>query len=188
MVNDVQSGYQETLNAGQAGQIASNAFCQIDSFVVKRTGATNIAAGIPWGRGVKTVAVATGDEGAYEYCDLGATVDSSPFATTSFLGVAIIDRGQIARTNTEGESDSYEQGRVAAIANQGEFWVEVDGNVEVGNDVSVNTTTGRFSTRAASASQAVIPGARWMSTNNPSTALSATNTSIAIVRLDGTIV
>ena len=89
MVHDVQGGYAERPGVGMPGLIASNAFCQVDSYRVDETN------GIPFGRaGPATPTRRRMIIMGHEYCRVWATGWATD--ATSFLGVALIDRAQQA--------------------------------------------------------------------------------------------
>jgi hypothetical protein len=120
------------------------------------------AAGIGFG-----VAVSQGS------ADKGALIGAA--AATGFVGVTIVDH-TIAN---DGGADGYNQYDNMGVMYRGTIWIQVGGNVADGEDVSFSSTTGVLSSAAASGTQFVIAGARWMTT--------ATNGGFAKLRLSGSL-
>lgn len=155
----VQDSYALRMGNGYEGQIADTTRCDADTFVADES------AGIGFGLAVKK------GTNAGE-CSLGAVAGGDPFHATDFLGVTIRDR-----TREPDANDKYADNSHVAVLFRGDIWVKVPSAVAVGDDVSVNTANGQFSTAAGSANQAVIPNARWMT--------AAAANGLAVLRLGG---
>ena len=165
----VQSSYSETMNDGVAGQIATSSPCIIDSYVVDN-GQIN---GIDFGYAVRR----HGDSA--DEIEIGAGGGSSaPFAVTEFLGVAVKSPG-VGSTNTA-DDNQYDAGDHASILSQGDVWVPVVAAVTAGGVVTVNGTTGQFSSVTAADGQFLVTGAVWRTSQ-------ATAGGLAVLRLTGAI-
>ena len=147
----VQSSYAERITGPLAFGTPAYGDVDVDSFVSEDTD------DIPFGRAVGR---GTADKG----CTLAAA------AATSFLGVSVRD---IAKAG--GDSDKYKRYENVAVLHEGDIWVEADGIVAAGNNVTFETTTGKFGTIAADSTHILLVGARWMT--------SAASGAAAILRL-----
>lgn len=156
----VQSSYAKKHSEGYEGQVATTATCDVSTFVADGT------AGIGFGLAVKRGTNA-GD------CALGAVAAAAtPFHATDFLGVSVRDR-----TRDPVDADKYKDNAHVDVLYRGDVYVKVESAVALGDDVTVDTSTGKFSSAAAAADQAVIPNARWMT--------AAGAGALAILRLGG---
>jgi hypothetical protein len=99
--------------------------------------------------------------------DKGALIGGASAAV--FAGVTVKDNTRAA--------DLYAQYDNAGVMYRGTIWVTVGGDVTDGGDVTFAATTGVLSSAAASGSQFVIAGARWMTT--------ASSGGLAKLRLSG---
>ena len=101
-------------------------------------------------------------------------------STNTFIGISIRERTYGPEQSDSSGNLTYPVGKGVNIAISGIFWVLVESAVAVRNNVTADTTTGQLSTAAASSSQILIAGARWMTTQS-------TAGGLAQVYLDGTI-
>ena len=134
-----QSTYPTSPAVGLPGQIANEELANIISKTVET------AAGIDFGQPAARSATAANENN----CRLmvsGAT----------FLGIAVLNRAVAADAT---DPDNYAQYAQAALMTQGTIWVTAGGTVTPGDDVTWNTSTGRFSTTAADGTNLAIPGA-----------------------------
>jgi hypothetical protein len=150
----VQSTYSENIGKALPGMPAFE-FWKADS----RTCET--AAGIGFGL---AVGKGTADKGAI----LGAA------AASGFLGISVRDKAVINST-----ADKYAQYGDMSVMYEGDIWVTVGADVNDGDDVSFVASTGVLSSAAASGTQFVIAGARWMTT--------AASGALARLRLGGAL-
>lgn len=155
--------YQERMDDAYAGMIATGTLCITDTYVAA-TG-QNIAYGVAVQRGANA-----GE------CVIGATGTAT--ALTNFLGVAIATPTRLADVSGANTSAHYNAGDNLTVLSQGDIWVQVDGAVAVGDDVTVTDATGELGTSAADAAHSPVPG-MWLT--------AAGDNGIAKVRLFGTI-
>ena len=150
----VQSSYSERITGPLAfGTPANQHSAVIDTRVSEDSD------DIPFGR---AVGQGTADKG----CVLAAA------AATAFVGVSVRD---IAKDDAD--DDEYVRYENVGVLVQGDIWVEADGIVAAGNNVTFETTTGKFGTVAADGTHILLVGARWMT--------SAASGAAAILRLTG---
>ncbi len=140
----VQTSYTENISNAREGMLATGTPCVIDAYEVQDE--DGIAFGVAVHQGAAAEQVALGGEASA----------TSPFHVTKFLGVTIRDR-----TRQPGDEE-YKKGAQANILSQGDIWIRVGGAVTIGADVSFAEATGVLSSAAGSASQAIIPHARWL--------------------------
>ncbi len=138
-----QSTYPGTPAIGLPGQIASEELANIISRVVETAG------GINFGQPAARSATAANERS----CRLMAS-------GAVFLGIAVLNRAVPADSD---DPDNYPQYSLAALATQGPIFVTAGGTVAPGDDVTWNTSTGRYSTTAADGTNLAIPGARFES-------------------------
>ncbi len=136
----VQTTYSERMPKAVAGMIADMQSWNAETRIVETV--AGIGFGLAVGRG-------SADKGAI----LGAG------AAAGFLGISIRD---VSRE--PGDADKYPRYSNMAVLKRGVIWVTAGGNVQDGQDVSFNTSTGVLSSIAADGSNFVIPGARWVDT------------------------
>lgn len=148
-----QTSYPETAPKALPGMVAHGEYLA-DTRVVET------AAGI--GPGL-AVSQGTADKQAL----LGAA------AATDFAGISIRNVGNLNATSP----DVIPQYDNIAVLFQGDIWVTVGGDVNAGDNVTFNSTTGVLSSEATSGTQFEIARARWMT--------SASNGGLAMVRIDG---
>lgn len=75
-----------------------------------------------------------------------------------FLGLAVLNRAVAPDAD---DPDNYPRYSQAALMTQGNMFVVAGGAVAPGDDVTWNTSTGRYSTTAADGTNLAIPGARF---------------------------
>ena len=80
------------------------------------------------------------------------------FAVTNFAGISVKDI-----TRDGADNDSYKDGVPAAAMWRGDIYVEVDGAVDITDDVTVDNATGEIGATAASLTRSYIPNARFIS-------------------------
>lgn len=153
----IQTSYSERIADAREGMIANMSTAEIV------TGEVETSGGIGFG-----LAVYQGT--AADQIELGGVAGANPFLASKFLGVTVRDRTRAP------DDDEYKQGANAAVLVRGDIWVKVEAAVTVGADVSFKETTGQFSTASGSATQAVVPRARWMT--------AAAAGGLAVLRLD----
>ena len=160
----VQSTYQERVDDAFAGMVGSMTTCTIDSYEVA-TGQD-----IAYGRAVMRngTDVNTIDQGA----------EGTATALTNFLGVAVATGSRLADVSSNTSLSHYDAGNIAAVLSRGDVWVQVDGAVAVGNDVTVTDATGELGTTAADGDHSPVAGI-WLT--------AAADNGLAKVRLFGTI-
>ena len=155
----VQTSYTERHENAFAGMIANPQTCDLDSLEFR--GATGVA----FGRAVQQGPSA-------RTCMAGV-------AANTFRGVAVIDK-----TLQPSQNDEYVEGDVASILWRGDVWVPVETAVSARQDVTVNGTTGQFSSAAAAPGgnpqRHTIAGARWMTDQT-------TAGGLALLRLAGPV-
>lgn len=149
----VQSTYSENIRPAVAGMVANMTNWDADTRLVET------AAGIGFGLAVGQGAAAK-----------GAVLSAATAA--GFVGISIRDV-----TNDTIPADKYALTDNIAVLTEGDIWVLTGGAVAVGADVSFDSTTGVLSSAAASGTQFVIAGARWMTATS--------GAALAIVRLSG---
>lgn len=135
-----QNSYSENIGKGRPGMVATMNAWDADTKICET--AAGIGFGLAVGRG-------SDDKGAI----LGAG------AAAGFLGVSIRDV-----TLESSQSDKYVQYGNMAVLKKGVIWVTAGGNVQDGQDVTFNSSTGVLSSIAADGSNFAIPGARWVDT------------------------
>ena len=163
------SQYTEEHVDAFAGMIGTGSPCILDTYEVA-TGEV-----VHFGRAVKRHGT-TADE-----CEEGVDGDgSTPFAATNFLGIAVAEATRVG-TSVDANVNRFETGANLSVLSQGDIWIQLPGTetVAVGDDVTVDPTTGALSSSTATATQHAIPG-RWMTAQ-------ATGGGLAMVRLFGTI-
>lgn len=153
----VQTTYQDVHAKAVAGML-HGALHRVDTRVAE--GASGIGFGLACKKGT---------------ADKDATLG---IAQGDFVGISIKDPTLIPR-----DEDKYAAGVPMACLTDGDIWVEVNGAVADGDDVTVSTaaaTRGQLGTAAPSATHIRILGARWMT--------SADDDELAIVRLSGNLI
>lgn len=133
----VQTTYTENIRGAIEGAIADTTGCDIRSYSCE--GADGIGFG---------VAVQQGTDA--DEAKIG-------IAANKFVGVTVKDI-----TQPPGNSDSFKQGDHMGVLQRGTIWIKVEDAVAPGNDVTAKTTTGALSSKAVTATQLKIDGARWM--------------------------
>lgn len=136
----VQTSYSERMPKAVAGMIANMESWNADTRICETS--AGIGFGLAVGRGS---------------ADKGAVIGGASAA--AFLGISIRD---VARE--PGDADKYPRYSNMAVLKRGVIWVVAAADVQDGQDVSFNSTTGALSSAADSGSQFVIPGARWLDT------------------------
>lgn len=136
-----QTTYGDRPAAGLPGQIANEELANIISRTVETSG------GLNFGQPAARSATAS-KENSCRLMASGAT----------FLGIAVLNRAVVAN---EDDPDNYPQHGQAALMTQGTIYVTAGGTVAPGDDVTWNTSTGRFSTTAADGTNLAIPDARF---------------------------
>lgn len=149
----VQNSYTENIRPAVAGMVANMTNSDADTRNVETV------AGIGFGLAVGQGAAARG-------AILGAA------AAAGFVGISIRDITLDPR-----DGDKYGQNASIAVLTEGDIWVMTGGAVAFGADVTFESTTGVLSSAAASGTQFVIAGARWMTPT--------AGAGLAIVRLSG---
>lgn len=134
----VQTTYQETLDAGRAGQVVNTEAKN----VISRTVET--AAGVGFG---KPVAQGTQDKG----CKITEAGD------TAVLGITVREWSTDANN-----PDVFSQYDSAGVMTKGVIWVDAAAAVNAGDPVWVTVATGAFTNLDAGSGASVqIPNARW---------------------------
>jgi hypothetical protein len=136
-----QSTYPGAPAIGLPGQIASEETKNIISRIVETSGGLNF--GQPGARSATAA-----KENSCRLMASGAV----------FLGIAVLNRAVAADAS---DPDNYPRYSAAALLTQGSIFVTAGGTVAPGDDVTWNTSTGRYSTTAADGSNLAIPGARF---------------------------
>lgn len=136
-----QTTYPAAPKKGLPGQIANSELANIISKTVETAG------GLPFGQPAARSATATKDES----CRLMAS-------GATFLGIAVLNRAVVPDAS---EPDEYKQYATAALLTQGTIFVTAGGAVNPGDDVTWNTTSGKYSTVSADTDDLAIPGARF---------------------------
>lgn len=108
----------------------------------------------------------------------GATLGAS--AANKFVGISLRDITLVNGTVLNTTADKYALNQNLGCATLGDIWVNCDGAVTAGQDVTFNSTTGALGTIAADGTHFTIAGARWMTTQSVSGGL-------AQVRLTGAL-
>lgn len=152
---NIQTSYLSTLRPGFAGMLANEEG--------KKPISRNVedASGIGFGKAVK--------QGT---ADKGCTATLTGLDAYNFIGITLA-----ARDTSADDPDKYSQYRSALILEDGCIWVATDAAVAAGTDVTVNTTTGGFSSATPGAGQVLIPNARWET--------STASAGLAVLRLRG---
>jgi hypothetical protein len=150
----VQSSYAERQQPAVAGMIAEGPYESI-------TRTCDTVAGIGFG-----VAVAQGS------ADKTAILAG---VAGDFLGVSIRDITLVHSDSTN--LDKYKRYENMGIMTEGVIWVAVDGAVNAGDNVTYDTTTGKFGTIGADGTHLAVTGGRWDTT--------AADTGLAKLRLSG---
>ncbi len=150
----VQSSYAERITGPLAFGTPDNMnLAQVDTRVSEDSD------DIPFGR---AVGQGTADKG----CVLSAAT------ATVFAGVSVRDVAKDAA-----DEDEFKRYENVPVLVKGDIWVEADGIVAAGNNVTYETTTGKFGTVAADGTHILVVGARWMT--------SAASGAAALLRLTG---
>ena len=136
-----QSTYPSSPAIGLPGQIANEELANIISKTVETSG------GINFGQPAARSATAANENS----CRLMAS-------GAVFLGIAVLNRAVPADAD---DPDNYPQYFQAALMTQGNIFVTAGGTVAPGDDVTWNTSSGKFSTTAADGTNLAIPGARF---------------------------
>jgi hypothetical protein len=136
-----QSAYSATPAVGLPGAIANEETKNIISRIVETAGGLNF--GQPGARSATAA-----NENSCRLMASGAV----------FLGIAVLNRAVLADAD---DPDNYPQYSVAALMTQGTIFVTAGGTVAPGDDVTWNTSTGRYSTTAADGTNLAIPDARF---------------------------
>lgn len=136
-----QSNYGAAPAIGLPGQIANEELANIISRTVETAG------GLNFGQPAARSATAANDHN----CRLMAS-------GAVFLGIAVLNRAVPADAD---DPDNYPQYFQAALMTQGNIFVTAGGTVAPGDDVTWNTSTGRYSTTAADGTNLAIPTARF---------------------------
>lgn len=136
-----QSSYGNAPAIGLPGAIANEELANIISRTVET------AAGINFGQPAARSATPANEHS----CRLMAS-------GAVFLGLAVLNRAVAADAD---DPDNYAQYATAALMTQGNMFVTAGGTVAPGDDVTWNTSTGRYSTTAADGTNLAIPGARF---------------------------
>ena len=79
------------------------------------------------------------------------------FETPDFAGVSVKDA-----TRDAGDDDNYAAGTIAGIMYRGQIWVHTPATVVAGGKVTVNTSSGFFSSFGPNESWAIVPNATWL--------------------------
>lgn len=136
-----QSTYSNAPTIGLPGQIANEELANIISRTVETSGGLNF--GQPAARSATAA-----NENSCRLMASGAV----------FLGIAVLNRAVLADAD---DPDNYPQYSQAALMTQGTMMVTAGGTVAPGDDVTWNTSTGRYSTTAADGTNLAIPEARF---------------------------
>lgn len=136
-----QTTYSTAPAIGLPGQLANEEIKNIISRQVETSG------GINFGQPAARSATAANENS----CRLMAS-------GAVFLGIAVLNRAVAADAS---DPDNYPRYSTAALLTQGTIFVVAGGTVAPGDDVTWNTSTGRFSTTAADGTNLAIPGARF---------------------------
>lgn len=147
----VQSAYTENIPAGLPGMLAFNQPAMVDTRICET------AAGIGFG-----LAVGQGTD------DKGAVLGG---ALADFVGITVRDV-----TLPVGQTDKYAQYNNMAVLSEGDIWVTVGADVDAGDVVHYDATTGVLTNTGGSGP---IVGARYMT--------SAASGGLARVRLSGAL-
>ena len=147
----VQSTYSERHTAGVAGLIASMHSFNADSKRVQSWTSETTPTQIPFGRAVVR---GTSDD------QVRMARTGNLLTASNFAGITVLDK-----TLRPEQEDRYVPGDVATILVEGDIWVTVSHAVNDGDDVTVDTDTGQFSSEAAaSTTQVTIAGAKFLTT------------------------
>ena len=138
-----QTTYGNAPAVGLPGQIANEELANIISRTVETSGGLNF--GQPAARSATAA-----NENSCRLMASGAV----------FLGIAVLNRAVLADAD---DPDNYPQYQPAGLMTQGTIYVTAGGTVVPGDDVTWNTSTGRFSTTAADGTNLAIPEARFES-------------------------
>jgi hypothetical protein len=136
-----QTNYGSAPAIGLPGQIANEELANIISRTIETSGGINF--GQPGARSATAA-----NEHSCRLMASGAV----------FLGIAVLNRAVAADAD---DPDNYPQYSQAALMTQGNIFVTAGGAVVPGDDVTWNTSTGRYSTTAADGTNLAIPGARF---------------------------
>jgi hypothetical protein len=153
----VQTAYQQYINAGQVGMIASTTGWDIDTCIAEDPAGT----GIGFAR-VVSQGTLHGDRSA----------GVGQLSGTNFRGISCADPTLSTLTFT----DKYADGDNMAVLQRGDLWVDIENSVVAGADVYYNNTTGQLG--GTSGGHTKIAGARWMTS-----ATFTSGTVLAVVRL-----
>ena len=158
----VQTTYKNRIDPAYAGQPASlQNRDQIDALRVETS------AGIGFGLAVFRGA-------ADRSCILG----SASSVIADWVGLTV-RRMTEAPFNSSDDGDKYiPKEQAATVAYGGDFWVEVDGAVSDGDDVTITPATGRLGTKAVASGIILLPNAVWLDSQS-------TDGGLAKVRLPG---
>lgn len=151
----IQTTYSETIDQARAGMIANSE----PNTLLSRT--VEDADGVGFGAVVQQ---GTNDNGCL------ADLDTSDMDANTFLGIIVRERS--VNPATPNKFAQYESAR---ILRKGPIWVEADGAVSAGDDVTVTLATGALGTKAVTSGVVAIPNARWDT--------SAADGALAVVRL-----
>lgn len=136
-----QTNYGTAPAIGLPGAIANEELANIISRTVETSGGLNF--GQPGARSATAA-----NENSCRLMASGA----------AFLGIAVLNRAVAA---DDDDPDNYPQYGQAALMTQGTIYVTAGGTVAPGDDVTWNTSTGRYSTTAADGTNLAIPEARF---------------------------
>lgn len=136
-----QTTYTDAPAIGLPGQIANSEGANIISKIVET------AAGLDFGKPAARSATAANEDS----CRLMAS-------GAVFLGIAVLNRASGADQTAP---DQYDQYTAAALMTEGTMYVTAGGTVVPGDDVTWNTSTGRYSTTSADGTNLAIPNARF---------------------------
>ena len=150
----VQTSYNERTASARLGQVATTSTCDIATYTCDES------AGIDFGVAVRPI----GTSGTQVQLGVGGD-DSTPYAVTSFLGVAVRDITREQQNHPAGLSsvDKYVDGDIMTVLYRGDVWVTVESGqtVNAGQPVTVKEADGRFSARTAADAQHLVPGGSW---------------------------
>ena len=138
--------------------LREQAYVIVDDEIMLVTGVTNTTLTVV--RAVRRTAAASHNDDTVVYL-----ADAH-----NFRGISIMDKSLPVEDN-----DTYVNGKLAAVMHSGEIWVQTDGAVTVGADVTAHLTTGELGSAAPDGDHVAIAGARWMT--------AAANNGVARVRL-----
>ncbi len=136
-----QTTYGASPAIGLPGQIANEELANIISKSVETAGGINF--GQPGARSATAA-----NENSCRLMASGAV----------FLGIAVLNR---AVAPDAADPDNYPRYSSVALMTKGSIFVVAGGNVAPGDDVTWNTSSGRYSTTAADGSNLAIPTARF---------------------------